>query len=127
MIVRLTRHAENEYGTFGFLTVGKSDTIFTTLELPDLNNLRNVSCIPKGAYPLEKRKTGKYKGMYEVLGVEGRSDILFHLGNYKRDTKGCILLGTTFCEIGVLNSKKAVSLFTAALDAEKEQCVLILK
>ena len=33
---------------------------------------------------------------FEVLGVAGHSGILFHPGNWQRDSKGCLLLGRDF-------------------------------
>jgi len=32
---------------------------------------------------------------FEIKGVIGHSGILFHAGNYNRDSKGCVLLGHT--------------------------------
>ena len=57
--------------------------------------------IPAGLYSLRKKKDGeflaKYKSLYghewipEVMGVPGYSAILIHIGNFIRDTRGCLL------------------------------------
>ena len=70
-----------------------------SLELPDRGNQRNVSRIPSGKYVCSNRYSGKYGHHFILNGVEDRSLILIHLGNYKTDTRGCILLGTRFSDI----------------------------
>lgn len=58
--------------------------------------------IPAGTYKLIKRRHGgfynKYKKrfghdyVWQLENVPGFTDILIHIGNYKEDTKGCLLL-----------------------------------
>jgi hypothetical protein len=70
-----------------------------TLELPDLGNQQNVSCIPEGKYDVAKIYSPK-KGMSFLLyDVPGRSSIMIHKGNYNSDTQGCILPGYGFEDI----------------------------
>lgn len=64
-----------------------------TLELPWKNNDPRISCIPAGTYRCVKRKSPKYSDHFHVTGVDGRSYILIHHGNYYTNTKGCILVG----------------------------------
>ncbi len=74
-----------------------------TLELPWNNNRRNVSCIRGGRYTIERRTHGRYYKAYnhrwghefslEIPRVQGRGDILIHTGNFKKHTRGCILVG----------------------------------
>lgn len=66
-----------------------------TLELPWLNNARNISCIPEGTYKVVKRlahEKRKYNH-FHVTNVDDRSYILIHTGNYSRQIQGCILVG----------------------------------
>lgn len=70
-----------------------------SLELPDLNNEVRKSRIPAGVYCCEKRYSPKYKWHYWVKDVDGRTWILIHIGNYKDDTTGCILLGQDYVDI----------------------------
>lgn len=63
--------------------------------------------IPAGKYQLMMKVGGSkfderygnrfkwFKGMIEVTGVPGRSDILIHTGNRWTDSEGCLLVGTT--------------------------------
>ena len=99
--------------THGTLTVFDEDSgeeVFKcrTLELPDRNNERNISCIPDGFYDVVPRQSPKYGNHLHVTGVEGRSLILFHWGNYAGspnpktglpDIRGCILVGKDHVDI----------------------------
>ena len=81
-----------------------------TLELPWKDNEKRVSCIPKGVYEVKKRHTEESKYKYEhlhILDVENRELILMHVGNYPKNSKGCILLGNTRALNFVGESRKA--------------------
>ena len=82
-----------------------------TLELTWKDNKKSVSCIPKGVYEARKRggdESGKYKYQHiEILDVPDRSLILIHVGNFPKNTKGCVLLGTTRAFNFVGDSRKA--------------------
>ena len=80
--------------TFGALVVGSE--LFRTLELPWLDNARNLSCIPPGEYEveyMERSASGKYRGCYHIKNVPGRSEILIHNGNLPAHTRGCVIIG----------------------------------
>lgn len=83
-----------------------TDLVFSckSLELPDMCNQQNISCIPKGEYICIKRWSADYQWHYlvkELTGthVEGREWILIHYGNFYFNTLGCILLGQSFSDI----------------------------
>ena len=81
-----------------------------TLELAWKDNEKRVSCIPKGVYEVKKRHTDESKYKYEhlhILDVENRELILMHVGNYPKNSKGCILLGNTRALNFVGESRKA--------------------
>lgn len=86
-----------------------------TLELPWNGNQKNVSCIPEGKYEVHKVHSPKFGRCFEVQNVENRSAILFHAGNYKDDTEGCILPGMGYEDINddgnldVIQSKHALT------------------
>lgn len=54
--------------------------------------------IPDGTFTCQ-RGPHRLHGMdhdfetFEITGVEGHKDLLFHWGNYNKDSEGCILLG----------------------------------
>lgn len=70
-----------------------------TLELSYQGNRKETSCIPIGNYKTIKHNSPTFGKCFKVLNVPGRSDILFHRGNYNKDTKGCILVGKDFIDI----------------------------
>ena len=91
------------------------DVAFHTLELPWQNNEKNISCIPPGDYKVDfmaESGTGKYKKIWWIRNVSGRSEILIHNGNFSRNTKGCILIG---CRAGYIHNEPAVLNSKAAL------------
>ena len=73
------------------------DILFcVTLELPWRDNQRNISCIPDGVYDAVKYVSPTYGLTIKIINVPGRSDILLHYGNYKRNTQGCILIARSY-------------------------------
>ena len=98
----LVRLEEGNNQTLGELNVYSGiERLFSckTLELPYVMNLTGISCIPKGNYTVVPRYSEKYKNHYHVLDVHNRTHILIHVGNYKTQTEGCILIGKTFAYI----------------------------
>jgi hypothetical protein len=109
--------------TIGIMIAGSS--IYWTLEPPWRNNRRNVSCIPKGEYDcvyLPRSASGKYRNVYHVTGVQGRSGILIHNGNLPNHTLGCILLGKRTGKLSgstaVLNSRTAMTEFVRNMNKQ---------
>ncbi|WP_437922090.1 DUF5675 family protein [Sphingobacterium sp. LRF_L2] len=81
-----------------------------TIELPDRNNTRRLSCIPEGRYKLEKRvypKNGEQIGIPHVLGREA---ILIHpANNALKELHGCIAPVTALTGEGTgTESRKAL-------------------
>ena len=94
--LKLKRVVSNCNGTFGVMLDSEDRPFAVTLELPWENNKQNVSCIPAGEYKCQSVQSPKFGDTWEICGVKGRDDILFHKGNYLRDTHGCILVGLHF-------------------------------
>ena len=82
----------NPEGTNGELKL----MVCNTIELPWLQNKRNISCIPEGRYELKMRETKKRGQHLLVVNVKGRDGILIHPANdAKKDLQGCIAPVTT--------------------------------
>ena len=116
---------EQTRGVFGIYDGDRMVLSVKTLELPNLDNAKNVSCIPEGLYNVIKEWHEKRGWIFRVLNVKNRTDILIHIGNYaagkKVDTEGCILPGMKFVDINndgnldVANSSIAMSLLIETL------------
>jgi len=80
-----------------FFDKSNSANKFYLLELPWKNNEKNISCIPKGIYIVER--DFYHKGGYEAFeyrDVIDRSEIKIHIGNYTKDILGCQAIGTHY-------------------------------
>ena len=100
----LRRIEKSDAGTFGVLLIDEA-AFCVTLEPPDRGNLPDISCIPEGTYRCKPVKSPHFGNVYEITAVPGRTNILFHPGNLRRDTHGCVLLGRKF---GALNDDRAI-------------------
>lgn len=129
-ICTLKRSTDDGKQTMGTLSV--LDTSFDTLELPWLNNQKNISCIPKALYLVKWVHTFSFPfGVYQIQNVKGRSGIDFHAGNIaKLHSRGCILLGKGFTDINndgvkdIINSKVSVGAFVSLLKKQTFQLVI---
>ena len=80
--IERTYRANQTEGVFRVYNDADMILSINTLELPWLDNKRNISCIPEGEYECVRYKSTKRGIVYKVLAVEDRSDILIHIGNY---------------------------------------------
>ena len=117
MLIKLTRTHKLDGCTIGVLQVGEN--VYNTLEKPWLNNSPNISCIPLGHYKFvphgwDLNSKLKYKNVWRLLSVQGRSAILIHAGNKAKHTMGCILVGKG---VNIRNGKASV---TDSMDAINE-------
>lgn len=94
----LNRVRKAAHGVGGELTLidlnTEKDLVLFTVERPWLDNKPFISCIPAGSYTVRKRDGSnqdlKYPDAWEVLDVEGRWGILFHIANKPSEVVGCI-------------------------------------
>ena len=111
-ILEIVRLEEGQFGTFGVLKVQKRIQMFT-LEPNDWENVTSVSSIPAQQYLCRRYLSDKFGETFIIEQVPNREGILFHWGNWKKDTEGCILLGRGLLtdRTGVSNSKEAFKQF----------------
>ena len=137
--LRIDRHYKEHQTLGGAYIEGDEGNIlfsFKTLELPWRANKRNVSCIPEGTYKVVRRFSQKYKHHLHITGVEGRSLILIHWGNYAGsinpktgtpDIRGCILVGSRYGDIngdGITDILTSKSTFKAIMHIVPEEMEL---
>lgn len=106
--------------------------MFQILERPWLGNKPNVSCIPAGAYKcryMERSPSGKYRNIYVVENVHGRTGILCHNGNLVSHTKGCLLIGKRrgflSGQPAVLSSRTALGEFVGLMEKQDFELIII--
>jgi|GEM_PF-4701125 len=89
LVVKLLR-TYGDRGTNGEIWIG-GDLECCAIELPWRENVRNISCIPEGTYPLAKRYSKRFGWHILVRDVPMRSAILFHpANNAEKELRGCI-------------------------------------
>lgn len=106
----LKRVSSTDKGTFGVLLDDSGIPLpgMVTLEDPWNDNKNEISCIPLGEYKCVPRWSLRHKHHWVLEGVPKRSLILIHIGNSIANTRGCILVGTSFGGQGIVGSKDAM-------------------
>ena len=89
------RFEKTDKGTISVNLINTGDESFNqfgyNIELPFLDNRRSVSCILAGMYSFRKIVLPDGSEAIEIMNVPDRTHILAHVGNYMKDTLGCIL------------------------------------
>lgn len=121
MTLTLKRGREQPHGILGSLYLDNKFLCFT-LEEPWRDNKPRISSIPEGTYKCiqhgwEPDTKVKFKRVWHLLNVPGRSAILIHAGNTIDDTEGCILVGLSATPNGVGRSRDAVDMLRRILPA----------
>lgn len=88
-------------GIYTILDEGRELLRLKCLELPWLDNQKDISCIPCSTYSLIKRISQKHKEHFHILDVPDRELILIHSGNYYTDIRGCQLPGLSFTDMNL--------------------------
>ena len=101
--------------TVGRLSEIQGDTVidlaYTLEDAIRRVKIKNETCIPEGTYDLAIRRDTPmanyydkrfkddgvvHDGMLWLLDVPNYTNVYIHIGNYTRDTAGCILVGTKY-------------------------------
>ena len=120
-----TRQENREDGIFSILTDESGNVIAHTLEHPyDDGNGGWAPKIPAGTWTCV-RGPHRLHGMtadfitFEITGIAGHTDLLFHWGNWAKDSEGCILIGEGIAQSSqgqmITNSKAT---FQALMDMQ---------
>lgn len=126
MKVVLTRLIDDGVQTLGVLKVYKGlKQVFEckTLELTWKDNKRNVSCIPRGDYDVNRRFSEKHGEHFILQDVENRDYILIHAANYNHQLRGCIAVGKAYFDINGDNELDVTSSRDTLEDLVKQQCL----
>lgn len=102
MNLKLIRLTPSYDGVYGELFQEDNSLVGVTLEhaYPTKEAASYVSYNPKlqdGVYTCVRGQHKLHDAIpfetFEITGVKGHSGILFHVGNYNKDSEGCVLLG----------------------------------
>jgi len=126
-VAELVRISKSDSNTIGFIQFG--DACCLTIEPPWKDNQVGISSIPTGTYMI---KHGMYNAggypAYELVGVEGRTQIKIHAANKASQLQGCIALGQEIAvmdgEVAVTSSRYSLDLFMEYMD--KRDGVLLI-
>jgi len=114
LLTRLTGNSKQTTGSLIVHDVFKTHAQFATIELPWLNNIPFISCVPSGTYKAKKVFSSTFGWCIQILNVPNRTNILLHYGNFYTNTKGCILVGKSFAninndsQIDISNSRQVI-------------------
>ena len=136
MIIKLHRYWQDDNQTSGICTILDQSNfpLFSSLSLERgwRNNDRNVSCIPKGVYDVVWEYSPRFKQyLWEIKGVENRSECKFHASNFWYQLNGCIALGLKYKKINsdnyrdVTNSKNTLDAFHTVLKNSNKVTLII--
>lgn len=127
-MIILERFAYTPMGTFGRLSF--MDFSCFTIEKPWDGNKPYESCVPEGAYNIQKYVSPKFGKVFALYGNTvsvtpnvnyARSTILIHPANVSSDLEGCIGLGDSLGYVknqwAVLNSVDTVKKFYDVIHA----------
>lgn len=128
MKIEVVRTYFNQNYTKGIMLVDNEFFGFT-LE-PQTKGSDEISClnrcIDEGKYVAVYEYSAKFKQyLIELKNVPDREEIKIHAGNFRRDTRGCILVGKRSGVGCVLDSKIAVEMLNAMAKNAKNSNVKI--
>lgn len=115
-------------GIFGQLKdPSTGDVIAFTLE----HSYDNVPKLSKGTYKCVRGHHRLHNMTedfvtFEVTGVDGHTGILFHWGNYNKDSEGCILLGKASMPTMITSSRDTFAAFMQRMEGIDSFELLVL-
>jgi hypothetical protein len=133
MIKAFLSRKYNPTQTTGHLIIFEDDNkIFEckTLEPQNNNNEKSNSCIPTNDYTVKRHISPKFGECFEVQNVVNRSNILIHIGNYRKNTTGCILVGSALYDLnsdGILDISNSSDTFKKLLKLLPDEFILTIR
>ncbi len=125
MKIQIFRLWQSGKSTIGKIVIPGKFECFC-LELPDRGNQRNISRILAGTYKAEIYRSRKFGKCIRLEDAHGRTYILIHVGNWPRNTRGCILPGTRAGKDAVYNSRLALRKLMKVVGDAKEITVEVI-
>ena len=129
--INLTRTARKDGYTIGKLYVNGT-YVCDTLELRDRTYFGEdftlgTSAVPVGIYTLSTSVWSPrfQKPMPRIMDFQGSKNILIHVGNYPKETEGCILVGKNSVAGMVCNSRATFAKLQPMLNKQETWKLII--
>jgi hypothetical protein len=120
-------------GIFGELILDARPTPFATLEhayrVGETENFKpkvepgTYKCV-RGPHRLHNMTTDF--STFEITGVAGHKNILFHSGNFNKDSEGCVLIGLKRSGCAITDSRVAFQQFMEAMEGVNEFILTVI-
>lgn len=116
MKLLLKRKHKTSNSTIGELSIDGKFECYTLEDVEREKKIYGKTAIPKGTYEIVMTMSNRFKIVLPLLlNVPNFEGVRIHVGNYPKDTEGCILLGQTRSIDFIGNSKMAVVKFLQKL------------
>ncbi len=127
--LKLNRREYRDDGIFSELTNAHGDILAHTVE----HSYKNLPKLYVGTFKCKRGThqlhTGPKFETFEITGVNGHTNILFHKGNWQSDSEGCVLLGEGIAHSSkgqmVTNSTVTFKHFMSLLDGVDEFTLVV--
>lgn len=126
MDLKLDRVQYRSDGIFSHLLDDKNNIIAYTLEHSYAHDGEYSPKIPDGVFKCI-RGPHRLESMtqdfitFEITGVDGHTNLLFHQGNFNKDSEGCILLGEAIIDsAGIEMISHSADTFAKFMELQKD-------
>lgn len=112
MKLLIKRLHKTQNSTIGELSIDGKFECYTLEDVERESKIYGKTAIPKGTYELAMTMSNRFKKMMPLLlNVPNYEGVRIHVGNYAKDTEGCILLGTSRNIDFIGGSRQAIAKF----------------
>ena len=124
----LSRDVITEKSAKGRLTVDGEHECYTLEDPPREEKIPGITGIPAGIYKVVLNWSPRFKRIMPlILNVRGFSGVRIHPGNRPEDTEGCILVGDSWTNDRLFNSRKAYNSLMKKLKTAEEITLEIME
>lgn len=125
MELELYRYKFTPYSTGGKLAI---DGVFECYTLERAKTDPQFLPIPCGRYPVQMLESPHFNRIIpHILCVPGRTYIEIHMGNYPRDSEGCVIVGKELGTDAIWASTGTLDVLCTKLNASKDAIFITIQ
>ena len=133
VIIRDLKDHRQSLGSF--YVIDGCDVVFKSesIERGWVNNENMISCYPEGTYEIVLEYSPRFKQpLWEIKGIEGRSECKIHAANFARELNGCTALGKNRSDIDkdgsldVTSSRDTMKLFHEVMGSQTKSTIKVI-